>query len=132
MLSEREKTIMLEAFTTGRIYTSLGEKENPIEIHKKLEENCEKALKRESNSAPDGSYIFCEGRKIKKLEQCCKNCKYWDTEHAKDKAGRIRKDTVAKCLLELPKLPASLRNAPQQGWMASTYGTDCKCYEQKI
>jgi len=41
----------------------------------------------------------------------------------------MRKDMTEK---EINELPASLRNAPQQGWMASTYGTDCKCYEQKI
>jgi hypothetical protein len=108
------------------------EQVNGAVVNRLMNEVNELIDKLESNSAPDGSYIFCEGKKIKKLEQCCKNCKYWDTEYAKDKAGRIRKNTVAKCLFELPKLPASLRNAPQQGWMASTYGTNCKCYEQKI
>jgi len=57
MFTEKEKTIMNEAFMTGRVYSSMGEKENPIEIHKKLEENCEKALKRESNSGAGVSYM---------------------------------------------------------------------------
>jgi len=45
-LSKRERAIMNEAFMTGRVYASMGEKESPAEICEKLEENCIKAIKR--------------------------------------------------------------------------------------
>lgn len=47
--AERE-IVMREAFTTGRIYAATGEKEMPMEIHAKLREHCEKAVRREAAS----------------------------------------------------------------------------------
>lgn len=46
-LTEREKTVMHEAFMTGRVYSTGGEKETPGQIHMKLHRNCENALQRE-------------------------------------------------------------------------------------
>ncbi len=45
-LTKREITVMSEAFTTGRVYAHLGEKEDPIEIWEKLIENCKNAVLR--------------------------------------------------------------------------------------
>ncbi len=39
-LTDREERIAHEAFMTGRVYASLGEKESPSEIHEKLMRNC--------------------------------------------------------------------------------------------
>jgi len=43
-LTKREEAIMYEAFMMGRIYAHGGEKETPVEIHNKLEENCKRAV----------------------------------------------------------------------------------------
>lgn len=45
-LTEREKQIAHEAFTTGRVYANMGEKESPVEICDKLFDNCKKAVQR--------------------------------------------------------------------------------------
>ena len=50
LLEKQEKIIMQEAFMTGRVYASMGEKESPIKIQEILEKNCGNALKR---NAPD-------------------------------------------------------------------------------
>jgi hypothetical protein len=42
---EEREAIMQEAFMTGRIYATRGEKENPMVIQAKLRENCEKAVR---------------------------------------------------------------------------------------
>lgn len=34
------------------------------------------------------------------IERCCKTCRYWDADAARDKAGRIRSDRVSACLWE--------------------------------
>ena len=41
----RENAIMQEAFMTGRVYASLGDKETSSEIHLILKRNCENAIK---------------------------------------------------------------------------------------
>jgi hypothetical protein len=70
---------------------------------------------------------------MKQVERKCKTCKHWDIEYAKNKAGRVRKDSVAQCNYPLPILPASCsRNTPVKGWMAESYGKDCLCYSQRI
>lgn len=69
---------------------------------------------------------------MKTIEKCCKTCKHWDADFAKDKAGRIRRESVAKCNYELPALPESISNVPKIGWMAACYGKRCDCYEQRI
>lgn len=46
-LTQRDETIMQEAFFTGRVYSAMGEKEVPHEIQAKLRQNCLKALRRE-------------------------------------------------------------------------------------
>lgn len=45
------EVIMLEAFMTGRIYAAGGEKEKPAEIHDKLRQNCERAVRRSRAAA---------------------------------------------------------------------------------
>ena len=60
--AERE-VVMQEAFMTGRIYHATGERETPMEIHAKLHENCEKAVRRavrraRLRGAPSSSSAF--------------------------------------------------------------------------
>ena len=52
-LNEREEMIALEAFTTGRVYAAMGEKEGPVEIHDKLMEKCGLIAKQYPRTAPD-------------------------------------------------------------------------------
>lgn len=40
-----QEVVMHEAFMTGRIYRAMGEKEMPMEIHAKLQENCDRAVR---------------------------------------------------------------------------------------
>lgn len=51
-MTKREEAIMQEAFTIGRIYNQMGEKETPIEIQNKLKEKCELAAKAVGVDAP--------------------------------------------------------------------------------
>lgn len=44
-LSEREKNIMNEAFTIGRVYSTGGEVKNPADIHEELIEKCTRVAK---------------------------------------------------------------------------------------
>lgn len=71
-------TIAEEAFMAGRIYAAGGEKETPVEIHKKLRENITKALKRQidrSNSEVNVERLvikpcpFCGSKKIRVWEK---------------------------------------------------------------
>ena len=60
----------------------------------------------------------------------CRDCKLWDTEAAKDKAGRIRKDRAAKCLwISTEVWPVSVNERysmrPTAGFMRSEDGYRC-------
>ena len=50
--SEREYAIMLEAFMTGRVYASMGEKERPADIQAKLKRNCQNAVEAKPQPKP--------------------------------------------------------------------------------
>lgn len=62
--------------------------------------------------------------------KCCKTCKYWDRDQAKDTAGRIRSNRVAPCLYPMPKLPASFDRyyKKELRWMAANYGKECETH----
>lgn len=53
LLKQQREIIQQEAFMTGRVYASLGEKESPIKIQEILEKNCDNALKRNAPE-PEG------------------------------------------------------------------------------
>jgi hypothetical protein len=63
----------------------------------------------------------------------CGTCGLWDREKAKDAAGRVRKDRMAKCLWPMPVLPESMpswqRAQLVPGWMACDYGKNCPCWK---
>lgn len=62
----------------------------------------------------------------------CRDCKLWNRDEAKDKAGRIRKDRGAKCLWESTEVyPASVREylsprRPITAYMTAEDGKGCK------
>ena len=65
--------------------------------------------------------------------KCCRTCALWDIEAAKDKAGRVRKDRVARCMWALTvSLPVSLHGWLRHGtgprYMPSYAGEDCECW----
>ncbi len=66
--------------------------------------------------------------------KCCKTCKHWDRDKARDKGARIRSDRVAPCLFILPKLPESIgsfgsKKDKELRWMAAGYGLSCETHE---
>lgn len=50
-MTEHEEAMINEAFTIGRIYARMDEKESPHEIHEKLMKNCEQAGRAVSSGA---------------------------------------------------------------------------------
>lgn len=60
----------------------------------------------------------------------CRDCKLYDLDAVKDKAGRVRKDRVGRCLWESKEvLPLSIRGNPMKlvgGWMEPNDGNGCK------
>lgn len=61
----------------------------------------------------------------------CRDCKLWDREKAKDKAGRIRRDRAALCLwVSTEAWPHSVNHfandRPQAGYMTAEDGLGCK------
>ena len=73
-------------------------------------------------------------RKVGPIVRCCKSCGLWDIESAKDKAGRVRKDTVVRCLWKMEHpLPDSVSayGMPlrvEAGFMPASCGTKCQCW----
>lgn len=63
----------------------------------------------------------------------CRDCKLWNIEEAKDRAGRVRKDRVAKCLWEpkerWPK--SAVLPYPRLSYMAPYYGEGCPCFVKR-
>ena len=62
----------------------------------------------------------------------CRDCKLWDIESAKDKAGRIRKKNAVKCLWvskeQWPLSISGLAHRPTATYMTSEDGHRCKCF----
>lgn len=64
----------------------------------------------------------------------CRDCKLWDIESAKDKAGRVRKERAARCLWEsTEQWPLSVVNAyrPYPGYMCAIDGHRCPCFQKR-
>jgi hypothetical protein len=66
----------------------------------------------------------------------CRECKLFDIEAAKDKAGRVRKANAVKCLWESKEqYPISIRGylsdqRPKAGYVTSVDGHRCKCFQK--
>lgn len=70
----------------------------------------------------------------KQMEKKCRNCKHWDIDAARDKAGRVHKDWGAQCLWPTPPLPASnslIHSAIFLRPMLANSGADCPCFEER-
>ncbi len=68
-------------------------------------------------------------------DKCCKTCKHWDRDQAKDAAGRIRGNWVAPCLYPIPILPESSafygsKVIANLRPMAAGYGLKCEAWEK--
>ena len=66
----------------------------------------------------------------------CRDCKLWDIESAKDKAGRIRKANAVKCLwVSKEQWPLSVSeqftHRPHPGYMTATDGERCPCFQKR-
>jgi hypothetical protein len=65
----------------------------------------------------------------------CKECKFWDIEAAKDKAGRVRKDKYALCLWvsqEIYPDSLSVYNRPRPSkHMGAEDGKTCPCFVKR-
>jgi hypothetical protein len=75
-----------------------------------------------------------EGVFVKMITVCCGTCKHWDRESAKDGAGRVRADRVAKCKWPIPVMPTSLSFSTKTltaGYMSKVDGVGCRCWEPK-
>lgn len=69
------------------------------------------------------------------LNRNCKTCMWWDIESAKDSAGRVRKDRVARCRWPIPPLPDSCDISNRVlflGYMAGERGVNCPCYKVRL
>ncbi len=68
-------------------------------------------------------------------DKCCKTCKHWDRDQARDAAGRTRGNWAAPCLYPIPILPESFRSFGnilkiELQWMAAGYGRRCEVWEK--
>jgi len=65
----------------------------------------------------------------------CRDCKLWDIDAARDKAGHVRKDRPAKCLWvskeQYPESIGSWKNRPTAHNMYADYGKNCKCFHKR-
>ena len=65
-----------------------------------------------------------------KIIQCCRNCRWWDIDSARDKAGRVRSDRVARCQWPAPPLPqAASLSRIHLGWVGPHDGKRCECFQ---
>jgi hypothetical protein len=65
----------------------------------------------------------------------CRNCKLYDLDATKDKAGRVRKDRIAECLwTNKRRFPVSLIAHPDWtlGPMRPDDGASCPCFVERI
>lgn len=65
----------------------------------------------------------------------CRDCKLFDIEAAKDKAGRVQSQWYVRCLWESKEqYPVALRfgsSRPQAGRTNSNAGKGCKCFQNR-
>lgn len=66
----------------------------------------------------------------------CRDCKLYDLEATKDKAGRVRRDRVARCLWESKEqwplsVNLSLNSRPSPSYMLPDGGHGCQCFQWK-
>lgn len=65
----------------------------------------------------------------------CKDCKLFDIEAVKDKAGRVRKSKYAKCLwISTEQYPISLSYdhvRPVARYVAASDGERCPCFQKR-
>ena len=60
------------------------------------------------------------------INPCCKTCHWWDLDHAKDGAGRVRRQKMAACKIPKSKilLPISMEYGPKR-WTRADEGAEC-------
>ena len=64
----------------------------------------------------------------KTTKQTCRECNLWDIEAAKDKVGRIHKDSLARCLwVSTYIFPTSVLTV-RAGYMEAQDGEGCKFF----
>lgn len=65
----------------------------------------------------------------------CRDCKLWDIESAKDKAGRIRKANAVRCLWvskeQWPESVIGWNTRPKPTYMTAEMGHGCKCFQKR-
>jgi hypothetical protein len=63
----------------------------------------------------------------------CRDCKLFDLEAAKDKAGRVQSSRVVPCLWQYGALPISLRchSMPHPGYVTAKDGHHCPCFQKR-
>jgi len=64
----------------------------------------------------------------------CRDCKLFDLDAVKDKAGRVRKNKAAKCLWVSKETYPSSVFYPQRvnaGHMTSDSGERCPCFQKR-
>lgn len=62
------------------------------------------------------------------IKKTCKECKLWDIEAAKNKAGRTHKDSLARCLwVSTYIFPTSVPYV-RAGYTEAQDGEGCKCF----
>jgi hypothetical protein len=73
----------------------------------------------------------------------CRTCALYDLDAVKDRAGRVRKNRVAKCRWETRMIAASVRRSCgyylsgspgrtiRGGYMPPNEGKDCPCWEER-
>lgn len=66
----------------------------------------------------------------------CRDCKLFDIDAAKDKAGRVRKDRAVRCLWEsreqYPVSILAVHGRPKVGYVTSDMGNGCPCFQKRI
>lgn len=74
-----------------------------------------------------------------KPNQSCGTCRFADWDGKRTPTGRFKRDVTTWCsyVVTLPPLPTSIpsHRLPDpgrwNGWVESTDGTDCPCYEER-
>jgi uncharacterized cysteine cluster protein YcgN (CxxCxxCC family) len=67
----------------------------------------------------------------------CRDCKLFDIESAKDKAGRVRKANAVKCLwVSKEQYPISVSSVawsrPTAGYVTSDRDNKCPCFQKRV
>ena len=65
----------------------------------------------------------------------CKDCKLFDIEAAKDKAGRVQKQWAVRCLwVSTEQYPLSMHaftSRPKTTHVTADYGDKCPCFQKR-